>query len=225
MFNYRKTLVAGAFLGAVSMVTPALAADPTYWDQPSSSFNWSGFYVGAHGGWGSGDYDYIFPSGVNVGASTSGGFGGIQAGYNWDLGGIILGAEGDLSFGSISGTSTCPNPAFSCDARVNFLSTIRGRVGLPIDNFMPYLTAGVAFGNVRRHSSNGVTTLTDSRTLTGWTAGLGAEVALSDGWSLGGEYLYVDLGRRTFTGDGGAFSDVRIGTHMHTFRLKANFRW
>ncbi|MGY6709231.1 MAG: outer membrane protein [Rhizobiaceae bacterium] len=225
MFKYRKALAASVFLGAAAMVTPAMSADPTYWDQPSPAFNWSGFYVGAHGGWGSGNYDYIFPNGQNVGSSLSGGFGGIQAGYNWDFGGVIVGAEGDLSFGNIGGTSVCPNAAFSCNVDVNFLSTVRGRVGLPLDNVMPYVTAGVAFGNVRRRSSDGAQSLSDSRTLTGWTAGLGAEVAVMDGWSIGGEYLYVDLGRRTFPGTGPAFSDVRIGTQMHTFRLKANFRW
>lgn len=224
MLKYRTALFAGALLGATAMVTPALAADPVYWDQPSPSFDWSGFYVGAHGGFATGRYDYIFPAGVNVGSTLNGGFGGIQAGYNWNMGGVILGAEADLSLGRITGSSDCPNPAFSCNASVNFLSTVRGRLGLPIDNFMPYVTAGVAFGNVRRESDGPADSLRDSRTLTGWTAGIGAEVAVADGWSIGGEYLYVDLGRRTYPGVF-PFSDVRIGTQLHTFRIKANLRW
>lgn len=221
---------AGALLSAGAFATPSMAADPGYWGQSTPAFNWSGFYAGAHGGYGTGRYSYIFPSNANVGSTLSGGFGGVQAGYNWHDGGVVWGVEADASLGSISGTSVCPTATFTCNASINFMSTLRGRVGLPMDNVLAYVTAGAALGNIKRSSTNtgNGNTLNQSQTALGWAAGAGVEVALDQGWSIGGEYLYVDFPRQTFAGatvGTSTFSQVRIGAHAHTFRVKANFRW
>ena len=51
------------------------------------AYNWSGFYIGAHGGWGFGDG--AFDDGFVVGG---------QLGVNWQFNNFVLGAEGDGSF-------------------------------------------------------------------------------------------------------------------------------
>ena len=193
------------------MVTPALAADADLLGNPTHFFVQlePASTLARMAGWGSGDYDYVFPSGVNVGAfDERRPSAASQAGYNWDLGGIVLGAEGDPcpSVASRDGPPAPISRAFSCRrAAVNFLSTIRGRVGLPIDNFMPYVTAGVAFGNVAPpfqqwcHHAVGFAHAH-------WAGPpvLGAEVAVADGWSPGRRVSLCRPGKKgPSRGDGG----------------------
>lgn len=83
------------------------------------AYNWSGFYLGAHGGWGWGS-----------GALDDGFVIGGQVGVNWQFNSFVLGAEGDGSFTDWGGTDA--------------VGTARLRGGLALDRFMPYVTGGVA---------------------------------------------------------------------------------
>src|SRR5262249_28283067 len=75
--------------------------------------------------------------------------------------------------------------------RSDFLATARGRVGFAADRLLPYVTGGLAVGNIRAT----VPDLTGiDKTNTGWTAGGGLEFALSGNWTAKAEYLYVNLG-------------------------------
>ena len=66
-----------------------------------SAFNWSGFYAGANFGYGFGWADLT--AGTTVSQEGKGILGGVQAGYNYDFGGFVLGAEGDFQFSDIKG--------------------------------------------------------------------------------------------------------------------------
>jgi outer membrane immunogenic protein len=71
------------------------------------------------------------------------------------------------------------------------LSTVRGRAGYTFDRFMPYVTGGVAFGDIK----TSVAGIGDSSaTKTGWTVGGGLEAAIAGPWTAKVEYLHVDLG-------------------------------
>src|SRR5688572_14779607 len=67
-------------------------------------FTWTGFYIGGNGGygWGSGSGTVVFTTVAPIGAtgpvtgSGDGFFGGVQAGYNWQFGSFVLGAETDF---------------------------------------------------------------------------------------------------------------------------------
>ncbi len=58
----KKFLLSGAALAVLALATPAFAADmpsrgPVYKAAPAAAlFNWTGFYIGAHGGYGWGDF-------------------------------------------------------------------------------------------------------------------------------------------------------------------------
>jgi len=193
----KKLLVAGIAVAAFCGV-PALAADlptkaPAYSPPPTPMFNWTGFYVGIEGGgtWGSSTHN--FTNGTHSPFDVSGGLVGGTIGYNWQAGHLLAGLEGDLSWASSSG-STVGSPTLCtggpCTSKLTWLSTIRGRFGYVADTWMPYVTGGVAFGNV--DACENVTC--SSATHSGWTIGGGIETRLAPNWTGKIEYLYADLG-------------------------------
>jgi outer membrane immunogenic protein len=152
-------------------------------------YNWTGFYLGINGGYGFGNSNW---SGAGTGSfNTNGGLIGGTAGYNWQLGQAVLGLEGDGDWSGISGSTTnslCPG---GCKTSNNWLATARGRLGYAADRWMPYVTGGAAFGDIKA-SIPGFTSV--DTTKAGWTVGAGVEFAISGPWTAKLEYLYVDLG-------------------------------
>ena len=66
------------------------------------------------------------------------------------------------------------------------------RLGYAAGRFMPYVTGGAAFGDIKT-SVTGQPDCTSTKI--GWTVGGGLEAALAGPWTAKLEYLYVDLGR------------------------------
>jgi outer membrane immunogenic protein len=118
---------------------------------------------------------------------------GATIGYNLQFGSFVVGLEGDADWISIKGSTTINCPS-TCQTTNNWLATARGRIGYAFDRFLPYFTAGAAFGDVK-----GTVGTFGSFTATrvGWTGGAGIEYAFVDNWSFKLEYLYVDLGKAT----------------------------
>jgi len=85
----------------------------------------------------------------------------------------------------------------TCETKNTWLSTFRGRIGYAFDRWMPYITAGGAYGNVKATISAPIvgTLVSASSGQLGWTAGVGLEYAFLSNWSAKIEYLYVDLGK------------------------------
>jgi outer membrane immunogenic protein len=199
-----------AALAAVTMVGAANAADilrrdvmpmnpPPYY----APYNWTGFYIGINGGGGWGNTDW---SGASF--NTSGGLAGGTLGYNWQMGQGVFGLEGDFDWSNIGASTTCGT---SCEVRNHWLSTVRARFGYAFDRFMPYVTGGLAFGEVET-SAAGVVSVTDTKV--GWTIGAGVEGAIAGPWTAKVEYLYVDLGNS-------ANADFRA----HVGRVGLNYRF
>jgi outer membrane immunogenic protein len=151
-------------------------------------FSWTGFYVGINGGggWGRSRWDSI-ANHFNV----SGGMIGGTVGYNMQSGQIVYGLEGDIDWSGIKG-STTQQCGQGCETSNTWLSTVRGRLGYSFDRLLPYVTGGLAFGNVKA-SVPGFAGA--SNTDVGWTVGGGLEYALAQNWSLKAEYLHADLGK------------------------------
>src|SRR6202051_661985 len=119
-------LLAGLALAAVTAAGPALpAALPLKAPPPVvAAWNWSGFYIGGHGGYGWGHnastslndpfFSGKFPSFVVSGFDPKGVLGGLQAGANWQAGSVVGGLEGDISFTDIKGSwAGAPTPVVS----------------------------------------------------------------------------------------------------------------
>lgn len=151
-------------------------------------YNWTGFYVGINGGYAWGTSEWTTPA---INTSPSGWLIGGTLGYNYQMGSVVLGIEGDFDYADVRGTAACG--AFVCETKTTYLGTIRGRLGYAFDRFMPYVTGGGAYGDIKASSTDPATT-GGSASKFGWTVGGGLEYAFLGNWSAKIEYLYVDLG-------------------------------
>jgi outer membrane immunogenic protein len=204
----------------------ALAADlpqPSYkapaYTAPSY-VNWSGFYVGLNGGYGFGKSSWSTPA-VNTGDfNVNGGLVGATLGYNLQTGTWVWGAEGDIdaSFMKGSTNTVCPS---GCETKNDWLATARLRLGYAgWNNWLPYLTGGAAFGDIKATDGAGSAT----KTAIGWTAGLGVEYAFLGNWSTKLEYLYTDLGKVTCSAPDCA-GDVDIKFKANIIKVGLNYRF
>jgi outer membrane immunogenic protein len=166
----------------------------------SSAFQWSGFYAGVNGGYGFGTLSREPAAGGAVTQNNTGGGGrGAQAGYNADMGGFILGGEADLQWSSISHSEDL-GALGTLKASVDGFGTVRARAGMAFDRVMPYVTGGVAIGNSTVSLTDPANVVTSqTNTHLGWTIGAGLEAAATDNITIKAEYLYVDLGAKTYT--------------------------
>jgi outer membrane immunogenic protein len=158
----------------------------------AAPYNWTGFYIGVNGGGGFGNSKWSNGAGWNGEPNVTGAVVGGTAGYNWQMNQFVFGLEGDMDWSNMRGSSACG--VATCETRNNWLGTVRGRVGYAFDRFMPYLTGGLAVGDIKAERAGfGGSTQTNA----GWTVGGGLEVAIAGPWTAKVEYLYADLGKTT----------------------------
>jgi outer membrane immunogenic protein len=204
----RAGIAVGALAGIIGSATAAdLPRQTPVYKAPAyvaPVFNWTGAYIGlnAGGGWGKSEY-----AGVEK-YDVSGGMVGATVGYNWQFGTWVLGLEGDADWSNIKGSGTF------AETKNEFLSTIRGRVGYSFDRFMPYVTGGLAIGNVK--ANNAFTSKDETKA--GWAVGTGVEFAFAPQWTAKIEYLYVDLGHVDLAG-------LEADFHTNIVRGGVNFRF
>jgi outer membrane immunogenic protein len=212
----KKSLLAGVSLGALALASGAQAADmaarPVYKTPVATPvWSWTGFYVGANVGFASSrtrisnpDNSYFSLSNASFNSNQSGVIGGLQAGYNWQFNNIVVGLEGDISAASLNRSTSAGTLGFTGDTfngNMTALGTVRGRIGWAFDRLLIYGTGGVAFANLKDQYFSPVFPFTagPSSSVTGWTAGGGAEFALSGNWTVKAEYLHVGFPSRSAT--------------------------
>jgi outer membrane immunogenic protein len=155
------------------------------------------------------DRDALLPL-LNGGMASTSAFGGAAMGYNWQVDSLLLGAEADYSAldGKNSTTSavTAVNPyRVEASTDIDWVATLRGRLGVAFDRSLVYVTGGFAFGERKFNQSivqlnfPFVETGASSSTKAGWVLGAGLEHALNEEWSLRLQYLHVDF--RSESGD------------------------
>jgi outer membrane immunogenic protein len=210
------------------------------------AFTWTGFYVGLNAGysWNNNDLTYGYqtfdwwsgndiwtgnPQSADV--SNNGFTGGAQAGYNYQFGAFVVGVEADIQYvdgqkdwnyarsGSATFDGSGPydyNLGLTASAGIDWLGTLRARVGYAADRFLVYATGGLAFGNADSSATIiGTTSFNtgrpvgnsfyyanwsgdNSNTEVGYAIGGGVEYAFTDNWTVKAEYLYYNLGSQTF---------------------------
>lgn len=224
---------------AVTFSFPAAAADlgqrfakPTPAVAMAPSFTWTGFYVGANAGYafgrdnkattiGTPAFNTLIAPGIVPGSLKTGrdGFtGGLQAGFNYQFGAAVAGIEADINLMPKGGRGAfIGNPVLatqlitSARSELNYLGTLRGRLGFAADRLLVYATGGLAYGDVDASASVvGVQAPAlvwagnRSGIRAGYTVGAGLEYAIMPNLTLRGEYLYYDLGQKSVAALGNA---------------------
>jgi outer membrane immunogenic protein len=254
----QKTLVAASFAALLGMGGTVLAADvyssggslkdaPVY--VPVTT--WTGFYVGANGGyaWGATDgkldassgvgcYEYCYGYGDGQRSlSPSGGFGGGQIGYNLQRDRFVFGIEADLQGAGIEDSARVDmlggDASAAAKSELNWFGTVRGRVGYTLDQTLVYFTGGLAFGGVKDTLSvmsplGDMTKVSKDDTKTGFVLGGGLEHKLNPAWSIKAEYQYIDLGSTKLSADAGdycawATASLKEDHAYHTIRVGLNY--
>jgi outer membrane immunogenic protein len=200
----------GILLGLAAtgfLTAPAFAADLTSPEplptpqvvEATPANNWTGFYLGALGGFGWGTADTSTAGNVSADGFDVGGYGGA----NWQWGNFVVGGEADI----LSPWRNGSGGGVSLDQGLN--GSLRARAGIALDRFLLYGTAGAALTDLEL-SGGGIS---DDQALLGWTAGAGVEGMLTDNITARVEYRFTDYEDKTFTlGGGPVNSDLTTHT-------------
>lgn len=208
--------VAAATISSATQAADLIIEEPAV-IAATSAVDWSGFYAGAHIGYGSGT---MLLDGVIIDPSdeeqpVDGFFGGVQLGYNVQLDTVVFGVQTDLSLSAIASNED----GGGADDTVDWLGSTTARIGLALDGVLPYVKAGVAYGGGTGDAAG----VEVSNTHIGWTAGAGVEIAVADNISVFGEYAYTDLGAETYSFGAPVNADVDVSMQLHTLKAGLNF--
>jgi opacity protein-like surface antigen len=178
---------------------------------------WTGFFVGGNIGGGIGNkqlYD-IFPTpdfALDANTNVGGWVGGFQYGYNYQVGWLVVGAEGNFDWSGINSKFDCFTFGDQkCTINSEWFGTGVGRVGATIGPALIFVDGGAAF---TRDTLTDVATVAGSRAgvpalpgdlfsgsqiRPGWTIGGGVEYMLSHNWSVRADYNFMNFGERPIT--------------------------
>jgi outer membrane immunogenic protein len=226
----RGIIAIGALIG-----TPALAADMALKAPPlpPPTWNWTGIYLGVAGGVGLGNTRQTDTTGVTSGSYVQGGgvLGGT-VGANYQIQNIVVGAEFDMSWANVDGTTSNPlcsaGGGATCFTNLQWLNTDRLRLGVAVDRLLPYITGGAAAASIQAGQSSCATPIAGAiascgtNTEWGWTVGGGLEAMVAPKWSVKFEYLYANFGtQRSYT----VFIPVNVAENVSTVRLGVDYHF
>jgi len=208
-FLLGTTMFAGLMIaGAAQAADMPLKAPPR---QAPIYSDWTGFYLGVHGGYGWGEMKFDFDPYPFSNPEPKGGVFGGQAGYLWQWGNVVGGLEIDYSAANLKDDQTVTGRIFDNEvavsvtqsAKVDALGSARARLGfLWSPNLLAYGTAGVAWAqsslgyslDVCFRGQCGGGGITAHESSFGWVAGAGLEYQFNNNWRLRAEYLHYDFG-------------------------------
>jgi len=204
----RKLLAAAVSFAAITMAAaPVSAADMAVKARPVAPlpiiYDWSGFYIGANGGWGQSRncWDFVTAAGAIVTdacADRSGGLIGGQLGYRWQAGTWVFGLEGQGDWADLSSTRiSLINPALSTRVRTDGIGLITGQIGYAWNAALLYVKGGAAVTSNRFDiltTIGGVGLASASSTRWGGAVGVGFEYGFTPNWSIGVEYDHLFMG-------------------------------
>ncbi|MGV1013654.1 MAG: outer membrane protein [Methyloceanibacter sp.] len=241
-----RLLALGVCATLLAAATPVTAGDFPH----TPETQWGGFYVGGQlgGVWSETDWQYenhnwfntLGPALVisNFDIDGSGIAGGGQAGFNYQTGAWVFGIEGSVVGTELDGSIRSPffpaSDVYSMD--VSWLTTLTGRVGYAWDRWLAYAKGGWAGADIELDLFDQGTPQVRANSSTwadGYTLGGGAEYAFGNGFSLGAEYAYVDLGTDRFTvrcptcppGVGGGVPVVDGDIEIQSVTARVNYRF
>jgi opacity protein-like surface antigen len=213
---------------------PVKGAAPVY---PCGPSRFNGGYVGGNIGGVSyrasrSDLDGFLTDNSGWTANKSAFAGGAQIGWDWQSCNRLLGVAADWSWTNPKADTfdnpNAPDGEQSFRSKMDWFSTIRGRAGLVVDDSLIYVTGGVAIADIK-------TTVTNvnipgsfafDKTRWGLVAGVGAEFALSGGWSVNTELLYMQFSKQSVAfAAGGEIYNFDLNDSAWVSRIGLNYRW
>lgn len=244
-----KASMLGA-LASVLAIGAASAADlPSRKAPPVApaplAYSWTGYHFGVVGGYAGGEASYNLTNyalsgplsggawATNPSIGTSGYMVGVDYGYNWQFANnLVIGYESEFSYANVSNNGGS-FVAGGSTAQLQWFGAERLRFGYAMGRLMPYLTGGLAYGGYQNNGSsfglmipinNG-----GNNWRAGWTVGAGLEYALTDNFSVKGEYLYASLSTRNGSaiGLGGqTFTTLNSGLYgLNIARVGVNYQF
>jgi outer membrane immunogenic protein len=194
-------------------------------------FNWTGFYLGADLGYWTGSATTVVPGFVPGFPRPNGVTLGGHVGYRHQFANnFVLGAEADLSWlgGKTASGLVAGAGGTAWQLRGNWDGSLRATAGFAVDRALLYVTGGVSVIEARGCAVAAVGTpcLAGSfygGTRAGWTVGAGLDYAVTQNWTVRGEYLYANYGSRLYAAPAavGGFVSSRLETHK--FRVGLNY--
>jgi outer membrane immunogenic protein len=250
----KKLFLATVALAALGTATSASAADlarRTYTKAPpmiAAVYDWSGFYIGGNGGYGSSHkcWDYAgIPTArlaVNVADGchdADGGTAGGQIGYNWQSAAWVFGLEAQGNWADFNGSNVAIIPAgigaaalsLTNRTKIDAFGLFTGRIGYAWNNTLLYVKGGAAVVSDKYRSDytvSGVNYASASETRWGAAVGVGLEYGFTPNWSFGIEYNHAFMEGRDITLAGspaGATIVERVNQDFDVVTARINYRW
>ena len=213
----KKILLGTTIFAGLMAAGAAQAADMPLKAQRGPIYSdWTGFYIGIHGGYGWSDVDVNDDLRPFSEPNPKGWIFGGQAGYLRQWGTVVGGLEIDYSAAGLKETQTIKTETLT--GKIDSLFSARARLGwLWTPNLLAYGTAGLGWGHSKvSFCDPGCDTSTDSSF--GWVAGAGLEYQFNYNWRLRAEYLHYDFGTVTHLGvDANVKVDVVRGALSYKF--------
>ena len=226
----------GLFITALAAPV-ALAASPAMAATPGGD-TMSGFYVGGHVGYARGSTDWAgppnplpapgFTESNTADLDPNGFIGGLTAGGRWQSGYVVLGVEGQASFGSLEDSAASTSVAgVTNTTEIDWMGSVTAQFGIQTGKVHAYLEVGVGFTGSEYSiaDTNGVAPNTSgsvSDTRSGVVFGGGFEYLLDSHWSVRGEYNYLTVGSNDYVIGGQTWA---INQTTQTFTLGVNYRF
>jgi outer membrane immunogenic protein len=206
---------------------------------PVGVSNWTGFYIGAHGGGGWNTWSGMDPTDPGAGWSSVNGSGGVaggQIGGNYQINNFVVGLEGTYAWSNIGLTNNGPfggGGGFTLTLTNDYIATVAGRLGVAFNNVLFYGKGGAAFTRDKYDANNGLAgalagSASGSFDRTGWLAGAGVEWMFVPNWSVKAEYNYMRFGsiteQPTTTGNLAA-SSASVKLDIQTATIGVNYHF
>jgi outer membrane immunogenic protein len=250
-----KKLQCSLILLLICVCINSVSADESNVNSPEPSAKssttdlWQGFYAGINAGYGHNAGNINAPIwGVKSKDEEHSFIGGIQVGANRQYGDIVVGIEADFNDSRLEDSEYIysdykyTEDYHHHDSKVDWFSTLRGRIGYaPHQNLLLFVTGGAAMGRIES-KTRFETDYTNDEMDTSWSSsardtrfggvvGAGAEYSVASRWSVKAEYLFVDLGTKTNVVNGAYLNGnarsywVKNKGQFSAFRLGVNFRF
>jgi outer membrane immunogenic protein len=229
-------------------------------EPPIVPYSWAGWYAGIDGGgaWHTGDELRVFEcdkwESVCVPGSSSnsfvakrefapsGGFGGGELGFNWQIDRLVYGVETDIQGvgANESASITDGVRTVHMTGELDWFGTLRTRVGLTFldqRQLLVYFTSGLSYGGVQDKltgidlNDNKSVSFSKSSTLVGYVFGAGFEYAFSPCWSVKAEWQFINFTNTTderFSHTDWALTTTALPSAQHSFntaRIGINYHF